>query len=228
MVGFTTIRIRMTPLAAVAGLALSAGSTQAQLITNGSFEVNPPAAAGWQTSGDATVGASGSNLATEGTQVGVLGIGTGPFAAASGTVFQDFTLSQAGTFSYGFDAGTVFFGGFPFDVGFTFRIDDQVITSALPTFVSDSVTFSHSPLSTRIAGNLVLAAGTHRFAFDLSRSGTLFGRSAAFVIDDIETGFAPALAGAVPEPSAWALLILGFGIVGAGMRTRGRAAPAFA
>lgn len=34
--------------------------------------------------------------------------------------------------------------------------------------------------------------------------------------------------GGVPEPSAWALLILGFGTVGAGMRTRRRAALALA
>lgn len=35
------------------------------------------------------------------------------------------------------------------------------------------------------------------------------------------------LAGGIPEPSAWALLILGFGAVGAGMRAR-RRTPAFA
>ena len=36
------------------------------------------------------------------------------------------------------------------------------------------------------------------------------------------------LAGAVPEPSAWALLILGFGAVGAGMRRRTRTTLSFA
>lgn len=35
------------------------------------------------------------------------------------------------------------------------------------------------------------------------------------------------MGGAVPEPSAWALLIIGFGIVGAGMRSR-KSAVAFA
>lgn len=36
-------------------------------------------------------------------------------------------------------------------------------------------------------------------------------------MDNVTTGFAGAV---VPEPSAWALLILGFGAVGAGMRRR--------
>jgi hypothetical protein len=203
-------------LAACALLGFTAGTANANAIANGSFELNPPGAASWQAVGQASIAAPGSNLATDGSHVGALGVG-GAFEEASGTVYQDFTLSQAGNFSYGFDAGTVFFGGFPFGVGFTFRIDDQIITTAIPTFVSDSVSFSYYPLSMRIAGDLDLTAGTHRFAFDISRSGTLFGRGVVFVIDDIETGFVPAMAG-VPEPSAWALLILGFGAVGAGLR----------
>lgn len=40
----------------------------------------------------------------------------------------------------------------------------------------------------------------------------------------VESSFA----GAVPEPSAWALLILGFGLTGAAMRRRTKTSVSFA
>lgn len=227
MTGFNSFAAKLGTIAATAALAITAVEAQANGIVNGSFEVDPPNAPSWQTTGEASVRAAGSGLATDGGHVGVLGVG-GPFGAASGTVFQDFTLSQAGALSYGFDAGTIFFGGFPFDVGFTFRIDDTILFNAPPVFVSDSVSFSYYPLVTRIEGSVPLAAGTHRVAFDISRSATLFGRGVAFVIDDIETQFTPSAVAAVPEPSTWAMLILGFGAVGAGMRRRPQLTLAFA
>lgn len=219
------ISLRLTAQAGCAALAcaafvLAAAPSYATTIANGSFELNPPGAEPWQATGEATVGAVASNLATDGSHVGALGVG-GPFGAATGTVYQDFILGEAGNFSFDFYAGTVFFGGLPFGVGFTFRIDDQIITSSPPSFVSDSVSFSRNPLSTHIAGDLDLAAGSHRFAFDISRTDTGFVRGVIFVIEGIETGFVPAAA-AVPEPSSWALQILGFGAVGAGLRTRRR------
>lgn len=209
--------------AAAATLSLLTSAAQAQLIPNGSFELSPPIAPGWQTSGQASISSSGSNLATDGQYVGVIGVG-GPFDAASGSVFQDLIFGEAGTFHYGFDAGTVFGGGFGFPVTFVFRIGDTVITNELPTYVSDSVSFSYYPLSTRIEGNIALAAGTHRIAFDVSRDFTLFGRGVAFVIDDFETSFAPTAIAAVPEPSSWALLLLGFGGVGVALRRQRRSA----
>jgi len=45
------------------------------------------------------------------------------------------------------------------------------------------------------------------------------------------TPYTPATAGAVPEPATWAMMLLGFGLVGAAMRSakrRPRAVPAFA
>ena len=218
------ISLRLTAQAACAALALAAAPSYATTIANGSFELNPPGAQSWQATGEATVGAVASNLAIDGSHVGALGVG-GSFDAATGTVYQDFILGEAGNFSFDFYAGTVFFGGFGFGVGFTFRIDDQIITNSVPSFVSDSVSFSGKPLSTHIAGDLDLAAGSHRFAFDISRTATGFGRGVAFVIEDIETGFVPTGA-AVPEPSTWALQILGFGAVGAGLRARRRALSA--
>lgn len=60
----------------------------------------------------------------------------------------------------------------------------------------------------------------------ISFSGIGFGGD-QIGFDQLTIGDIGQIAG-VPEPSAWALLILGFGTIGAGMRTRRRPALAFA
>lgn len=210
---------------AVAALVGTPSTAQAQLIANGSFEFDPPNAQSWQSTGEVEVSSVLSGLATEGQHLGVLGFGSSGNSARSGTVYQDFVLTQAGKFAYSFDAGSVFFGFLGFPVSFKFKIDDTVITDATPLIFSDGLPGGFRTLQTRIAGDIDLAAGTHRFAFDISRDATLFVRGAAFAIDDINTSFTPSAAG-VPEPSAWALLILGFGAVGASLRQRRQRAVA--
>ena len=77
------------------------------------------------------------------------------------------------------------------------------------------------------AGNYVLSIGRFLFTESEARSFNAGGQSAGTtysVIFNQDVG----LAGAVPEPSAWALLILGFGAVGAGMRRRTTARVAYA
>lgn len=65
------------------------------------------------------------------------------------------------------------------------------------------------------SGNLIqLAPGSRITLLDEAGNDFWFG--------------APSFAAGVPEPSAWALLIFGFGAVGAGMRVRRRDAPALA
>jgi hypothetical protein len=49
----------------------------------------------------------------------------------------------------------------------------------------------------------------------------LSGPSDDFVfIDNVEGAFTGAIAGAVPEPKAWAMMLVGFGLVGSAMRKR--------
>lgn len=55
-------------------------------------------------------------------------------------------------------------------------------------------------------------AALNRFQFTFRQGPTTLG----FIGGDFTGGYYMA---AVPEPDAWALLILGFGVVGAGMRT---------
>jgi len=87
--------------------------------------------------------------------------------------------------------------------------------------VSELAPQSQSTFSMPVAGNSI-AGG--RFVF--MNNGTNFGDlttqnwSQGFLGDNdvwLKVGFG---SGAVPEPSTWALLILGFGMVGAGMRRR--------
>jgi hypothetical protein len=57
-----------------------------------------------------------------------------------------------------------------------------------------------------------LAAGTHEFAFHFSRGETLFGRAPYFGIDGVN--LIQQQVSAVPEPSTWAMMLLGFAGVG--------------
>ena len=77
------------------------------------------------------------------------------------------------------------------------------------------------------AGNYVLSIGRYFFSESEARSFNAGGQSAGTnfrVTFDQNVG----LAGAVPEPGTWALLILGFGAVGAGMRRRTATRVAYA
>ena len=81
-------------------------------------------------------------------------------------------------------------------------------------------------------GGSAITFGFELAPFGIVRSdgSPITGRSsAAWQADNFHlTVNAADLAPGVPEPSAWALLILGFGIVGVGMRARRRFAPTLA
>lgn len=70
------------------------------------------------------------------------------------------------------------------------------------------------------ANSFADASGNWSIAFRASGNGWQGGGDEAWGIDNIRILGIEAGAGAVPEPSAWALLILGFGLVGGAMRRR--------
>lgn len=84
------------------------------------------------------------------------------------------------------------------------------------------------------SGSATPAAGGHdTFAFNLGYSSTGYvlrwgpdGYDGG--LDNIAFDVRAIGAGGVPEPSAWALLIVGFGLVGGTMRSRSRGSVAFA
>lgn len=104
---------------------------------------------------------------------------------------------------------------------------DSALTGLLLGY-NDDYNGLNSELNLNLAGgNYVLSIGRFFFSENEARSTNALGTSAGttFTIRFNET---VGLGGAVPEPSAWALLILGFGAIGAGMRRRSAARIAFA
>lgn len=96
---------------------------------------------------------------------------------------------------------------------------DTALTGAFRGYNDDYFSLNSQLNLNLAAGNYVLSIGRYYFSESEARSFNAGGQSAGTtysVTFDQTVG----LAGAVPEPSAWALLILGFGAVGAGMRQR--------
>lgn len=194
-------------------------AAQAQsLIQNGSFE---SAYAFWTPSGAGSV----SWIATTNAAAGNYAMA---FSGQNATLTQQF-VSGAGNFDYSFSAGrSEAFG--PFDdvpLFFALKIDGITLASSLPQF--DPNSFGR-PDGTRLLssyiGSVMLGAGTHTISFEYSRGPTLFARDPFILIDGVS--LAPQAIAAVPEPSAWALLILGFGVTGGALRRSRKARVALA
>lgn len=83
--------------------------------------------------------------------------------------------------------------------------------------------------------NLANANGANRFGITAAEgellSAVTFSSTAGFDsltqlrLGGVTTGETPGQSGAVPEPSTWAMMLLGFGAVGAGMRRRRKDQP---
>jgi hypothetical protein len=209
---------RFNPAPAVAGimLALCAASGHAGVIANGDFTAD---LAPWTTSGGIGAGINGGRA--------IIGFDS-TFGDPTGALSQTFVTAQAGQLDYAFDLGrSESFCGCN-DVGLTFeaRVDGMVLSSLLPAYDPDG-SWSVNSLShlTHYAGTVSLDAGVHVFSFAFSRAPSLFGRAPYFVLDGVDatlTAATPPVA--VPEPSAWALMIGGFGLAGAALRRRRTAA----
>lgn len=94
---------------------------------------------------------------------------------------------------------------------------DTALTGAFRGYNDDTGTLDSQLNLNLAAGNYVLSIGRFFFAETEARTFNASGQSAGTtysVIFDQNVD----LAGGVPEPSTWALLILGFGAVGVGMR----------
>lgn len=152
---------------------------------------------------------------------------------------------------YSFALGT---SPLSFDWSFTNNSGTLNISTITLTNVGTGQSFSYNPFlgSNATQGNTTQNSfrfnwipglfdpnvdATYNVAFDNSQFSAIFEDGAAgpqaaaagerFLSIDAVFG-AGAANGAVPEPSAWALMILGFGLAGAAMRRRGAAAIRYA
>ncbi|MFT3977417.1 MAG: PEPxxWA-CTERM sorting domain-containing protein [Sphingomonas bacterium] len=139
-----------------------------------------------------------------------------PFTAHSGTTAAYFNYTDGGmtagryyTRSITFDSDVLFLGAWfageatqPLPLQFQFYNDGQLLGSSALLFVNEIPQF-------------LKGFGA---AVDEIR---LSGSAGRFVMDDFTFDTSP-LAGAVPEPASWAMMILGFGAVGGMIRARAR------
>lgn len=183
---------------ALAGVALAATTPAcaAELVTNGGFET-----------GDFTGWTQGGNTGFTGVASGIGNAST--FAAFFGPIGSVGTITQvintvAGTdYSLSFDLRNL--GGIP--NSFRALVDGVQVYAQ-----SDSTTFPSSYLTLSGFSFTANSASTS-LVFEVRQDPSFY------YLDNVSV---QGLAGAVPEPATWALMILGFGAIGMSMRARSR------
>ncbi len=216
----------MKYLVAASALALVPGSASAaSLLTNGGFElpsvgdpccntVPPDPLPGWTVdSGNVNVVngtfngvPAGTNLAYEGLQYLDL-VGQG----GVGSISQTFSTIAGQTYQVSFAYSRNLFSGIDPITG-SFSVDG----------LSESLSHtggSNSDLNwVTYAGSFVATGSSATLSFQSGAGGVNEG----LFLDAVS------VSGAIPEPATWAMLILGFGVIGGAMRVRSRKALALA
>jgi choice-of-anchor C domain-containing protein len=193
---------------AFAASLLLAGAAQAALVVNGSFE-DGPVPGGFSTFGTGSTAISGWTV----TGGSIDYIGT-YWNASDGIRSLDLSGNEAGTIAQMIPtvAGTRYTVSFDYSS----NPDQGYAKSMLVGFGSATpVSFT---FSTPIQRPLVWLTGTATFVATGSSTQLSFQSSTpgpwGIALDNV------AVNGAVPEPTTWAMLIAGFGMVGVGMRRR--------
>lgn len=218
-----------------AGLgAFGAASAASNLLTNGGFEqplvsntyylAGSTAITGFTVvglpGGDSTVALVNNSafgglgvLSSEGAQFVDL---TGNIGRGAGVRSDNFATQAGATYAVTFDVGAFFVGATSFGNATVELFVNGVQAGSfqnilsLSTPGSDYQTFSHSFIGSGAATNV---------AFYSSRSPT--SSNLGVGLDNVGvTMTAPPPSGGVPEPSAWALMIMGFGMAGSLFRRR--------
>src|SRR5215217_2604750 len=189
-------------------------AANAAILTNGSFETT---LSPWVVSSGINATSVGNGFAPDGSFIAVIGFNNN----VGGTLSQSFTLASGGQFDFAFNAGRSEGACACNDVPLTFSvtIDGLLLSSLLPAFeAANAGSPSALHLATAYSGSVALAAGTHEFAFNFSRGETGFGRGPYFGVDGVS--LVQQQVSAVPEPSTWAMMLLGFAGIGYGVYRR--------
>ncbi|WP_420381757.1 PEPxxWA-CTERM sorting domain-containing protein [Novosphingobium sp.] len=193
-------------IAAAAATSIASPAMAAQLISNGSFSSG---LSGWTvaptggndilalTGQDYINGAGGSSSDPSNT---FAAFGAGDRANVS-TLSQSFNTVSGATYQYSFDVGA--FGG---SQTFTYKIGSNPYTTVSASGGSNL----DSDFST-LTGSFVGTGAPTSVSFTLAGQPT---NSVDGFIDNVS------VTGAVPEPATWAMLLIGFGMIGFAMRKR--------
>lgn len=147
-----------------------------------------------------------------------------------GVTFAGATILQAPDYPYELfpphSGNSVIFNSDGFTAGdirlffsdLTFNLSAYATTSApliLTVFGVDNVQLGTSILLENVGTNALIGYQGTGIASALFSTGD----GSSFTLDDVSFGAAPSVS-AAPEPSTWAMLILGFGLAGAALRRR--------
>ena len=213
--------------AAILAAFLSTGAQAAELISNGGFEdlstyaapgsygsyAYPEGpAAGWTFYGAGLInGTAATPWFGSAPPQGFSGAQYG-FVQGSGWLVQSITADATGTLELSWLEGSrpdIFGGGYKGDQSYEVWLGSNLLG-----------TFSTASGQDFTARSLT-AAVTGGNSYNLIFHGLSQSDNTAF-LDDVSASVTPS--GAVPEPATWAMLIMGFGLVGASLRCRETAA----
>ena len=200
--------MKLSIIAAVAALAATSPVAAANLITNGNFETGT--LSGW------TLADSGSGswfVIGNGAGTAISGFPT-PTLAAGGSFVAMTDQSNPGSHNL---SQTLTLGAGAFVLSFDARGSDQSNSGGAPDqqyiVTVDGVTITGpntNPGWGFYSFNLNLTAGSHTFAFQ-ENDDRLFYTAG---LDNVS------LTAAVPEAATWAMMVVGFGLVGVAARRR--------
>jgi hypothetical protein len=219
------IRYKFTIFAAMMAVAVPA-SAAVNLIKNGSFELgtdpgsilkvtgaNTTTVTDWGVNAgqqffyagdvyDAAAGVRSIDLSGVGAAPGVTGVGGSIWQQVGGlTVGKAYSVSFELSNKPGSPAG-------------------GIVRLSTPNAASQNFTFANNPVTSgdmewqRVAYRFIATAKSQRVTF--SNLNTTANRPFGPVIDNV------IMTEVIPEPQTWALFVLGFGLVGSGMRVRNR------
>ena len=171
--------------------------------------------------------------------VDVLNSSSGSFSNSGGTLASTVTDVDASTFAFSFSQGAFLDLGFTDNVAVNGAGNDIVLFELgvpdrwLVTINGISNQCQSAGTGFSAGGFQLTACGLDLSAFGIASGGTVSSLRLSF-FDDSTTAStslvgalnSQAVGGAIPEPATWAMLLTGFGLVGATMRRRAAATAA--